>query len=129
MGELSIKKFDIAGMRTDRACVLVGASGTGKSHLATELLGWANKICGGITGGLIFCGTHAGDPYWNKFCPDTFIYDAFDKEKVEELIAIQMRYKRKIDQLNEMADMCQRRGDALQAQKHRHSAKLTEKQT
>ena len=117
MAEMSIRQFDVNSMRCDRACVLIGASGTGKSHLATDLLYHASRQPGGISAALIFCGTHSGDPYWSKFCPETFIYDDFDKDKVEELILIQMKIKRKIDALETEMEQCERKGNHTEINK------------
>jgi len=116
---INISKFNIAKMRCDRACVLIGASGTGKSHLATTLLSVANERPGGISMALIFCGTHEGDPYWSKFCPETFIYDTFDEDKVEQLINVQKKIQRKIDKIQENIDLRKRTGEDTQALQHR----------
>lgn len=115
MTELNIRKFDLSKVRGDRAMVLIGASGTGKSHLAASLLHAIHSRFD-LQAGIVFCGTHEGDPYWGKHVPESFIFEEFDAEKIEALIALQKRTKSKAEKLREKAQ-CMSRGEGEQMMK------------
>ena len=82
--EYNIKRFDITKMDRNRSCVFIGGSGCGKSHLMTAVLN-ANRD---IPAGIVMSGTEEGDPYFNKFVPDSFIYTDWYTEKLEQLIEV-----------------------------------------
>lgn len=95
--EFKLRKFDPSKMDTSRAVVVIGGSGTGKSHIVKALL-YHNRS---IPSGLVFSGTEDGDAFFSKFVPDLWIYNDWLPEKVETLIANQRRSKKKIDDADE----------------------------
>lgn len=104
--DYKIQKFDIASMDRSRSCIFIGGSGTGKSQLVTSVL-HANRD---IPAGIVMSGTENGDPYWSRFVPDLFIYDDWKPEKLEDLIDIQRRSKRKVDSIETEIEYCKRNG-------------------
>lgn len=102
--EYNLKRFDPTKMDKSRCCVFIGGSGTGKSHLVTSIL-YHNRD---IPAGIVFSGTEEGDPYFRNFVPDSFIYNEWKPEKLEDLVDIQKRGKRGVEQLDGEIEWCRK---------------------
>lgn len=104
--EYSLRRFDPTKMDKSRCCVFIGGSGTGKSHLVTSIL-YHNRD---IPAGIVFSGTEEGDPYFRNFVPDSFIYSEWKPEKLEDLIDIQKKSKRRIEHMDAEIEWCRKNG-------------------
>jgi len=120
--EYNIRKFDVHKMDTTRSCLFIGGSGTGKSQCVTSIL-YHNRD---IPAGIVMSGTEEGDPYWSKFCPDLFIYNGWEPEKLEEMIDIQKRKKKGIEVIDTNIEYCVKNGRAADAEVLRRKKKKEE---
>ena len=120
--EFTIRKFDIANMQKNRACIFIGGSGTGKSSLLTAVL-YHNRD---IPAGIVCSGTEFGDPHFGKFIPDIFIYNDFAPEKIEDLIEIQQRRKKALESIESNIEYCRRnrRHEDMKALELRHKKEV-----
>ena len=82
---LQLKKFNPKSIGDNRVCVFVGKRGTGKTTLVTDILYHKKHIPVGV----VMSGTEEGNSYYQQFVPDLFIYNDYDKETVERVIARQ----------------------------------------
>jgi hypothetical protein len=85
--QLSLRKFDPAGMDDRRVVMVIGKRNTGKSVLSKDLLYHKRHI----PLGLVQSGTEEGNGYYSSWVPDSFIYNDFDKDAIERLIEHQRR--------------------------------------
>lgn len=85
-----LRKFDPSTIQDGRICVIIGKRGTGKTILAKDVLYYKRRLpCG------ICCsGTEEGNQWYQKFVPDTFIYNDFDKGAVERLVSRQRQLRK-----------------------------------
>lgn len=104
--EYNLKRFDPSSMDKSRACVFIGGSGTGKSSLMTSIM-YANR---NIPAGIVFSPTESADPHFGKFIPDIFIYDDWQEEKLEELMNIQKKNKKLVENIDAEIDYCRKNG-------------------
>lgn len=111
--EYNIRRFDVTRMDRSRSCVFIGGSGTGKSHLMTSIM-YANRD---IAGGIVMSGTEEGDPYWRNFIPDTFIYNDWKPDILEQLIEIQKKKKRAVEAVDQEIEYCRRNGRVADLQR------------
>lgn len=111
--EMDIRKFRIDKMDRTRSCIFIGGSGTGKSHLVTDVL-YHNRD---MRAGIVMSGTEEGDPYWAKFIPDLFIYNQWQPDKLEDLIDIQKKKKRALEAYDVNIEYCQKHGRLEEARK------------
>ena len=100
--EYNLRRFDPTKMDKSRACVFIGGSGTGKSHMVTSIL-YHNRD---IPSGIVMSGTEEGDPYFCKYVPDLFIYNDWNAQKLEDLMDMQKKAKRSIEQLDSEIAWC-----------------------
>ena len=82
---LQLKKFDPKSVADNRVCVLIGKRNTGKTVLVTDLLYHKRNIPVGV----VMSGTEEGNSYYQSFVPDLFIYNDYEREVVEKIIARQ----------------------------------------
>lgn len=123
--EYNIRRFDTRTMDKTRSCIFIGGSGTGKSHAVTSIL-YSNRD---IPAGIVMSGTEEGDPYWAKFVPDLFIFNAWEPQKLEEMIDIQKKKKKALESIDANIQYCrarQRHADveALLRQRKREEAAM-----
>ena len=85
--DLQLKKFDPSRIDDCRIVMIIGKRGTGKSVLAKDILYHHKRIPMGI----VMSGTEEGNGWYSKFVPDSFIYNDFERDVVENLIARQRR--------------------------------------
>ena len=104
--EYNIRRFDVSKMNRDRSVIAIGGSGTGKTALTTALL-YHNRD---IPAGLVMSGSEAGDPYFRKFVPDIFVYNEFNANKIEDLIALQKRKKKSLEGVDANIEWCTKHG-------------------
>ena len=83
----------------------IGGSGTGKSHAVTSIL-YHNRD---IQAGVVMSGTEEGDPYWSRHVPDLFIYNGWEPQKLEEMIDIQKRKKKSLEQIDTNIEYCKKK--------------------
>lgn len=105
-------------MDKTRSCIFIGGSGTGKSHAVTSIL-YHNRD---IPAGIVMSGTEEGDPYWSRHVPDLFIYNAWQPEKLEEMIDIQKKKKKGLEIFDTNIEYCKqnnRLGDVTILQRRR----------
>lgn len=113
--EFKLQKFDATKMDTSRAVVVIGGSGTGKSHIVKALL-YNNRS---IPSGLVFSGTEDGDAFFSKFVPDLWVFNDWLPDKVEALITHQRRHKKTIDDMEEQIVYHESKGQANSAKQMR----------
>ena len=82
---IQLKKFNPATIGDNRVCVYIGKRGTGKSSLVTDMLYHKRNVPVGI----VMSGTEEGNSYYQDYVPDLFIYNDYDRETVEKIIARQ----------------------------------------
>ena len=85
--DITIRKFDPSKMDDRRVCMVVGKRNTGKSVLAKDLMYFKKHI----PVGMVMSGTEEGNGWYSSWVPDCFIYNEFDKDAIEKLIARQRR--------------------------------------
>jgi hypothetical protein len=102
--EYNIRKFDTDNMDCTRSAIFIGGSGTGKSKAVTSIL-YHNRD---IPAGIVMSGTEEGDPYWSRYVPDLFIYNGWEPDKLEELIDIQKRKKKALEQIEVNIEYCRK---------------------
>jgi hypothetical protein len=90
MGDFSIRKFDLSKIKDHKTIVIVGRRGTGKTTLITDILYHKRKL----PAGLVVSGTEAGNGYYRKFVPDSFIYEQYDEDVIKRLIDRQTNLKK-----------------------------------
>jgi hypothetical protein len=88
--DLQIKKFDPRTIGDNRVCVFVGKRGTGKTTLVTDVLYHKRHIPVGI----VMSGTEEGNSYYQKYVPDLFVYNDYNKDTVEKVICRQKQLAR-----------------------------------
>mgnify|MGYP001256223284 FL=1 len=103
--EYNIRKFSTDNMDKTRSCIFIGGSGTGKSHAVTSIL-YHNRD---IPAGIVMSGTEEGDPYWARHVPDLFIYNGWEPQKLEEMIDIQKRKKKGLEQIEINIEYCKKK--------------------
>lgn len=84
---IAIRKFDPSTMDDRRVCMVIGKRNTGKSVLAKDLLYFKRHI----PVGMVMSGTEEGNGWYSSWVPDCFIYNEFDRDAIEKLIARQRR--------------------------------------
>ena len=102
--EYNIRRFSTDDMDKTRSCIFIGGSGTGKSHAVTSIL-YHNRD---IQAGVVMSGTEEGDPYWARHVPDLFIYNGWEPQKLEEMIDIQKRKKKSLEQIDTNIEYCKK---------------------
>ena len=89
--QLVLRKFDPSTIDDTRICLIIGKRGTGKTILAKDLLYHKRTLAAGIC----CSGTEDGNCWYQKFIPDSFVYNEFDKLAVERLVSRQRDLRKK----------------------------------
>ena len=82
---LQLKKFDVSKMNDDKICVFIGKRNTGKSFLIRDIMYYKKHISTGI----VQSGTEEGNGFYGTFVPDLFIYNEYNQEAIERVMARQ----------------------------------------
>jgi len=82
---LQLKKFDVSKMTDDKICVFIGKRNTGKSYLIRDIMYYKKHIPSGI----VQSGTEEGNGFYGTFIPDLFIYNEYNQEAIERVMARQ----------------------------------------
>ena len=83
-----IKQWDARSMQPGRILVLVGARNTGKSVCQLDLLRhMASKVVFGVG----MCPTLSTVKQWREIMPASWIYNDFDSERLESIVAAQQK--------------------------------------
>jgi hypothetical protein len=90
--QISIKKFDISKLPRDIKCLALGKPATGKSTLIKDILYQHRKK---FAATLVFSGTESSNSFYQEMIPDVFIYDGYDQDAMNKLIARQTKLVRK----------------------------------
>ncbi len=79
---LQLKRFDPNKIASDKVCLFIGKRGTGKSTLVTDIMYYKRNIPSGV----VMSATEEGNHYYRQYVPDLFIYGAYNKETIENII-------------------------------------------
>ena len=79
---LKLKKFNPYAIGDDKVCVFIGKRGTGKSTLVTDILYCKRHLPIGV----VMSATEEGNHHYQKFVPDSLIYNDYEKEAVERIL-------------------------------------------
>jgi hypothetical protein len=88
--EIRLKRFQPAKMQTNRACIMLGKKGTGKSTLIEDIMWYQQNI----PVGCIMSATEEANENFSRMAPPLFIYKNFDAEGLEKLINRQKKMKK-----------------------------------
>ena len=89
--DLNLRKFNMNQIKDDAVCVFIGRRRTGKSVAVQDLLYYKRDIPYGVC----ISGTEHASPFFQKFIPQTYIYNEFDENNVGELLQRQVEMKRR----------------------------------
>tara|TARA_Y100001970_G_scaffold294067_2_gene446437 strand:+ start:2023 stop:2841 length:819 start_codon:yes stop_codon:yes gene_type:complete len=79
---LSLKKFDITNITSDKVCVFIGKRETGKSFLVKDLLYYHQHI----PIGTVISGTEGANTFYGKIIPNLFIHELYSPEIIKNAL-------------------------------------------
>ena len=79
---LSLRKFDITNIKSDKVCVFIGKRETGKSFLVKDLLYYHQDI----PIGTVISGTEGANTFYGKIVPNLFIHEAYSPEIINNAL-------------------------------------------
>lgn len=82
-----IKKFDLSRLKLGNCLLVVGQRARGKSILNKDICHHFQDI----PNGMIINGSETASGFYSKFFPDTFIYEDFEEEKLEDVFKLQSK--------------------------------------
>lgn len=88
--EIRLKRFQPSKMQTNRACIMLGKKGTGKSTLIEDIMWYQQNI----PVGCIMSATEEANENFSRMAPPLFIYKNFDAKALENLINRQKKMKK-----------------------------------
>lgn len=95
--DIRLKKFQPSKMQTNRACIMLGRKGTGKSTLIEDIMWYQQNIpCG-----CIMSATEEANENFARMAPPLFIYKDFDSEALQSLINRQKKMKKLLKRNND----------------------------
>jgi len=92
--KLALKRFDISKIADDKVIVMIGKRGTGKSYLIKDLLYFHQDI----PVGCVISPTELANKYFSHFVPNSFIYEEYKPQIIENFVK---RQKMAVDKVNQ----------------------------
>ena len=80
---INIKEFDLSKMKRDATVCVIGPRRTGKSYLTRDIMYHHQNIPAGV----VLSGTEKVDPFFKKFIPNSYIFEKYDQNYVQNLIS------------------------------------------
>lgn len=100
--QLHIKKFDPAGIASDKVLVFIGKRNTGKSFLVRDVLYYHRDI----PIGTVISPTESANPYYNKIVPGLFIHDEYTPPLIDNVVKRQKIIKKRMNKETLMYGKC-----------------------
>ena len=88
---LKVKKFDPSNLKKHRIILCIGRRGSGKSTLCEDLL---YHISQNVDFGLFMTPTEESAASFRRCAPESWIYDEFNQQKLEEMLSLQRNLSR-----------------------------------
>lgn len=85
--EFKIKEFNLDSLMADSTVVIIGKRRSGKSFLTRDIFYHHRKIPYGV----VFNSTESIDPFYSDFIPDSFIYESYRPNVIENFMNNQMK--------------------------------------
>jgi hypothetical protein len=95
--QLKIKKFNPKSIKQHRIILIIGRRGSGKSTLCADIL---YHIRDNIDFGVFMTPTEESAESFRKCVPDSWVYDSYNPQKLEEMLRIQRMLSRTNKQRN-----------------------------
>lgn len=94
---LKIKRFDPSSMKPHRIVLIIGRRGSGKSVLCNDIL---YHLKDRVDFGLFMTPTEESAASFRRCAPESWIYNGFNQEKLENMLSIQRNLSRSNRQRN-----------------------------
>lgn len=85
--QLKLRKFDPSQMKDTVTIVIIGKRNTGKSVLAKDIMFHKRHLPAGV----VMSATEEGNAFYGDWVPNSFIYDDFDRSKIEDMMELQRK--------------------------------------
>lgn len=89
--QLRLRKFNPSVIKSGSVCVVIGKRNTGKSVLAKDIMFHKRDD---LPQGIVLSGTEEGNCFYGGWIPDSFVYNDFDRNAIQTLIATQKKRRK-----------------------------------